>query len=690
MKIRHTKITAASEVPVKVPAPFDKWYRLASDAEIEEYDGYPARPTPCEEAEGYGIKCLSYAIAKDEFEDQLGFNGLDVVELVTSEWDPNKPMLAYVVGNRVYELDLDEVLRCVGDDVEGSTDIEGAVDTGLEYWYYTKHGLGPGMMPKGVNIVDWYEEGYKTWFKADKMLTTEELNEYEIKEQFPPEGAVTHNGDVIEASCSAEKEVSASECKEVSRDKDSIHYIVASEDDEEEPDWIVDFDLAYLDPEEDERKRIEREIADEEDYYDRLHGEGEYEGDPHDVYGSENAEASTDISAIDLDQLKADLAAGCEEYLTGPKGGFLPSGSPKEDRWDMTADEVYFIDVAEEEGRIKCEVRAELSYDGMIELTEILDPIIAKYDADAYFDMDSPGIAVAYIFDRSIVGSTEIEGASQWDRWNDEMVDRHDRAMIDPPEDDDEELEDISFDVDFDVTVEVNQDGDWDITDDSEGLLDNLEFDVEEAGIKDKEVEEDAEDILQWVIPADPGKYSVKGKLHMEYKPEVNTFGVYKYACDFKDSKVTDLETAPAGKLDIDEKVESSTEVEATETVEASETIEAAMTHEEVEDAIMNDKPFEMDAFKDYIGEDHTNELQANQVEVGDTFRVNTADMIDLGTVVKVISINDPEYRDSYFDYTFRCVVTEVPRISQPSVKVGDEINLWYNTDEYVGELIPV
>ena len=55
------------------------------------------------------------------------------------------------------------------------------------FWYYSKHGMGPGTIPKDVNVVDWYEDdNYNTWIALDGVLTTQELREYELKEQNPP------------------------------------------------------------------------------------------------------------------------------------------------------------------------------------------------------------------------------------------------------------------------------------------------------------------------------------------------------------------------------------------------------------------------------------------------------------------------------------------------------------------------
>lgn len=187
MKISHRKITASSnKASVKIPAPFDKYYRIASDQDVIDYCGdSDLHPTPCEEAEGYDVKHISYVLPKPEYEDALADNAVDVVELITSGWQ-EEPQLAYTVGEEIYPVDMMDLQGIEDIDIE-SCDVTSAIDTGLEYWYLTKHGLGPGMMPQGVHLLDTVEDGWDTYILLDRMLTTEELNRYDIKEKTPPE-----------------------------------------------------------------------------------------------------------------------------------------------------------------------------------------------------------------------------------------------------------------------------------------------------------------------------------------------------------------------------------------------------------------------------------------------------------------------------------------------------------------------
>ena len=57
------------------------------------------------------------------------------------------------------------------------------------HWYLCKHGIGPGALPKGVNVVDTVddeENPYRCYVALDKVLTTDELKQFEMKEQKPP------------------------------------------------------------------------------------------------------------------------------------------------------------------------------------------------------------------------------------------------------------------------------------------------------------------------------------------------------------------------------------------------------------------------------------------------------------------------------------------------------------------------
>lgn len=68
------------------------------------------------------------------------------------------------------------------------SEIDEAFDKeGGPFWYFTKHGVQPGAVPKGIQILDIIEcaDGSGAYFKSDKVLTTKELNDFEIVEKKP-------------------------------------------------------------------------------------------------------------------------------------------------------------------------------------------------------------------------------------------------------------------------------------------------------------------------------------------------------------------------------------------------------------------------------------------------------------------------------------------------------------------------
>lgn len=57
----------------------------------------------------------------------------------------------------------------------------------------------------------------------------------------------------------------------------------------------------------------------------------------------------------------------------------------------------------DDDGYIHIEVRAEVSYEGLMDLCEILNPIVAKEDKESYFEPEEPGIISAYVYDKSLL-----------------------------------------------------------------------------------------------------------------------------------------------------------------------------------------------------------------------------------------------------------------------------------------------
>lgn len=53
------------------------------------------------------------------------------------------------------------------------------------YRYLTKHGIGPGTLPKDVKLVKWEDlDNYYTAIWTDRFLTTKELKDYDIYPEY--------------------------------------------------------------------------------------------------------------------------------------------------------------------------------------------------------------------------------------------------------------------------------------------------------------------------------------------------------------------------------------------------------------------------------------------------------------------------------------------------------------------------
>lgn len=158
--------------------------------------------------------------------------------------------------------------------------------------------------------------------------------------------------------------------------------------------------------------------------------------------------ADSKISAT----LKDEVYETAKKVMMSPKFGF--------DEADVEA--YLFVDVYPKDNATVVELRAELSYDGMIELANACDPVVEKYDDDAYFDMDSPGIAVAYIRDKTQnVQSSTYGGAydldddmfftkEEVDEWAYDIVDEFNNRN-----DENYRLEDIYFNDAKNATIEI-------------------------------------------------------------------------------------------------------------------------------------------------------------------------------------------------------------------------------------------
>lgn len=83
---------------------------------------------------------------------------------------------------------------------------------------------------------------------------------------------------------------------------------------------------------------------------------------------------------------------------------------------DDEIDDYLAVEVTDYKGDGSCarvEVRAELGYDGLEELIDLLNKDITEFDDKAYFEPEEPGIITAFLWDKDVEScqDVEVEGA---------------------------------------------------------------------------------------------------------------------------------------------------------------------------------------------------------------------------------------------------------------------------------------
>ena len=218
---------------------------------------------------------------------------------------------------------------------------------------------------------------------------------------------------------------------------------------------------------------------------------------------SVNIQSSKDIAAEILDKVTTKLLA----VMTSDEFGFDYS----------EAKEYSHVDVTPTDEGFKVEVGAEVSYDGMITISQELDKVVSEYDPDAYFDMEDPGLMSAYICtNSSIRGALDANNLPGPGDHN-------------PPEGSDEvvDYDDVEDEViiDLDANVYVDDDGDWDYEDtnypwaqsDSNPRGDwySSEMNTYLGGATD--MVEHVDDLMMDKMPTQPGKYHISGKAYLHF-----------------------------------------------------------------------------------------------------------------------------------------------------------------------------
>lgn len=88
-------------------------------------------------------------------------------------------------SQKIANMFIDEYNKAIAED-----EIYSSTTPSRRYWYFTRHGVQPGSVPKYVNILDIVDTPEGSYFLADGVILTNDLREYEIKERKPESGVV--------------------------------------------------------------------------------------------------------------------------------------------------------------------------------------------------------------------------------------------------------------------------------------------------------------------------------------------------------------------------------------------------------------------------------------------------------------------------------------------------------------------
>lgn len=222
----------------------------------------------------------------------------------------------------------------------------------------------------------------------------------------------------------------------------------------------------------------------------------DYEGfvdEDDDIYSS----TTSDI----ISKLKEELKSAVTDTMLSEEFGF----------YENEVEQYSAVDVYMKDNNIVCEIRAEVSFDGLMELCDKCNPVVEKYYKDAYFDPEEPGIATAYIPINDVTGAiTAMED-----------------SMIDPPDYDEPDVFDEEFELEIDLTgvVVKVEDDTLDLDESSiEITPDSGEDDfVNDYGMYIDDVsgvEEKILDLVQKDIPDAEGRYKLSGYAYLIYNVE--------------------------------------------------------------------------------------------------------------------------------------------------------------------------
>ena len=245
-------------------------------------------------------------------------------------------------------------------------------------------------------------------------------------------------------------------------------------------------------------------------------------------YGSEDVTTSTITSArhgskilttekMDamLNNLKSDLHSAVIATMTSEEFGFDEREAEYYTRIEIRPDPDY--------DGVTIEVGAELSYDGLDELREVLDKTLNKYVKHAYFDIAEPGILETYFAASDIipdnVSSNKIVAGTY------DVPER----PLDPPEyeEGDEVEAEATIEVSFNQVVTIDHNGGWSYSDTEynftktdDGKSDHYDDEYHVYLDDNVGIVEKLDEFLEEKLPATPGTYRIQGDLTLIYDIE--------------------------------------------------------------------------------------------------------------------------------------------------------------------------
>lgn len=298
----------------------------------------------------------------------------------------------------------------------------------------------------------------------------------------------------------------------------------------------------------------------------------------------------------------------------------------------------------------------------------IQNHLFTEQDAKDYVDEYVGGIASSTVPSEHAGNSStqSISGAS-FDAMSNDIINRH-SDDVNPPEYEEAEAEQATSIFAFDVTVEVQPNTDWSIVEGDPLYHADI---LDENGITEEEMYDDFVFMLGSSVPAESGKYILKGTAKLVYeKAPLDDFFLLEPSL----SSIRNLTVIRDGN------VESATDVYS------AENITAALTEGELDNAIENNKAFDLASFTEYKNLDDFGAVIAKDVQVGDVIEIDSAEEVNLGTVVKILSINDPDLMVSWSDFVFHCEIVNNDDTTTSSE--GDLVDLHFLADEPVGYLL--